>query len=120
MGKLQRLVILGALATSLTGCAWHNSGPCYGTGCPSWATAAPQGAAAARPKNTADAAPAADAALLASTPATGRAANPAGPAPKTTKGEFAQIFKRLKGTFAPAVKPATPSAVTPTGSTNGR
>jgi hypothetical protein len=42
MGKFQKLVLLGALTTSLAGCAWHNSGPCYGIGCPTWATAAPQ------------------------------------------------------------------------------
>src|ERR1700728_2457642 len=89
MGKLQKLVILGALATSLTGCAWHNSGPCYGIGCPSWAAAAPQGAAAAPPKSAADPAPAADAAVLASTQST--ATNPAAPAPKTAKREFAQL-----------------------------
>jgi hypothetical protein len=116
MGKLQKLVILGALATSLTGCAWHNSGPCYGIGCPGWAAAAPQRTAAAPPKSAADPAPAADAPVLASTKST---ANPA-PAPKTAKGEFAQLFKRVKGAFAPAPKPATPSAATSTGSPNGR
>jgi hypothetical protein len=118
MGKLQKLVILCALGTSLTGCAWHNSGPCYGIGCPSWATAAPQGTPAAPPKSAADPAPPADAAMVASTRSTGT--YPAAPAPKTAKGEFAQVFKRVKGAFAPAAKPATPSAATPTGSTNGQ
>jgi hypothetical protein len=118
MGKLQKVVILGVLATSLTGCAWHNSGPCYGIGCPTWATAAPQRTAAAPPKSAADPAPAAHAAVLVSTQST--ATNPAAPAPKTAKGEFAQLFKRAKGAFTPAAKPPTPSAATPTGSTNGR
>src|ERR1700722_3936866 len=120
MGKVQKLVILGALAASLTGCAWHNSGPCYGIGCPAWATAAPQGTAAVPPKSAADPAPAAHAAILASTQSTASATNPAVRAPRTAKGEFAQVFKRVKGAFAPAAKPATPSAATPTGSTNGR
>ncbi|HTA53044.1 MAG TPA: hypothetical protein VK757_09660 [Candidatus Acidoferrum sp.] len=120
MGKVQKLAVLSALATSLTGCAWHNSGPCYGIGCPTWATAAPQGTAAAPPKSADDRAPAANAALLASGQSTASATNPAAAAPRTAKGDFAQLFKHVKGAFAPAAKPATPSAATPTGSTNGR
>jgi hypothetical protein len=118
MRQLQKLVISATLAMSLTGCAWHNSGPCYGVGCPTWATAAPQGTAPALQKSSASAAPAIQAPHPESAPST--AANPAPAAPRTPQGEFAQLFKRVKARFAPAAKPATSSAATPTGSPNGR
>ena len=43
MRKLRNLMILCAVAGSLSGCAWRNLGPCYGIGCPAWSsTSAPQ------------------------------------------------------------------------------
>jgi hypothetical protein len=43
MRKLRNLMILCAVAGSLSGCAWRNLGPCYGIGCPARSsTSAPQ------------------------------------------------------------------------------
>jgi hypothetical protein len=38
MRMLRNLLILGATAASLSGCAWFNVGPCYGVGCPAHVT----------------------------------------------------------------------------------
>ena len=43
MRKLRNLLILYAVAGSLSGCAWRTLGPCYGIGCPAWSSnSAPQ------------------------------------------------------------------------------
>ena len=42
MRILRNILILGATAASLSGCAWFNVGPCYGIGCPSYVTSSPQ------------------------------------------------------------------------------
>lgn len=42
MRMLRNILILGATAASLSGCAWFNVGPCYGIGCPAYVTSNPQ------------------------------------------------------------------------------
>ncbi len=53
MRKLRNILILCATAASLSGCAWFNTGPCYGVGCPTYATS---GGQKDQPKSSAKAA----------------------------------------------------------------
>jgi endonuclease/exonuclease/phosphatase (EEP) superfamily protein YafD len=48
MRKFASVLMLCAAAMCFTGCAWRNTGPCYGIGCPAFATSA-----SAPAKNTA-------------------------------------------------------------------
>jgi hypothetical protein len=38
MRKFASVLMLCAATMCFTGCAWRNTGPCYGIGCPSFAT----------------------------------------------------------------------------------
>ena len=40
MRKFASVLMLCAATMCFTGCAWRNTGPCYGIGCPSFATSA--------------------------------------------------------------------------------
>ena len=42
MRMVRNVLILCATAASLSGCAWFNMGPCYGVGCPAYATSSGQ------------------------------------------------------------------------------